>query len=86
MRRNRRRRKDRDAQGSGVIDLTRAEAPQRPVARGPASFVADQVHDRRRDAQRRASVERMLASLDDPDEREAYLRSIRGQARGAEVR
>lgn len=69
-----------------MLDLVRAEGAHRPPARGPSSFVADQAHDRRRDAQRRASVDRMLASLDSADEREAYLRSIRGQVRGATVR
>ena len=41
------------------------------------------VVDRRCQPQTRAAVDRMLASLDDPREREAYLRSIRGEAWGA---
>ena len=41
------------------------------------------VVDRRCQPQTRAAVDRMLASLDDPRERDAYLRSIRGEAWGA---
>ena len=86
MKRNRQRREERAAQSGGMVDLVRAEGAHRPPARDPSSFVADQAPDRRRDPERRASIDAMLASLDDPDEREAYLRSIRGQVRGTMVR
>lgn len=49
------------------------------VRRAPMALVVD----RRCQPQTRATVERMLAGLDDPAEREAYLRSVRGQAWGA---
>ncbi len=85
MRRNRQRRQDRAAQSGGMLDLVRAEGAHRAPARAPASFVSDRSHDRRRDPDRRETIDRMLASLD-ADERAAYLRSIRGQAKGATVR
>lgn len=69
-----------------MFGLVSAEGATRMPVRRPMMFVADQHRDRRREYQRRVTVDRMLVGLGDADEREAFLRSIRGQSRGATVR
>lgn len=51
---------------------------------GPASCATSFIayDDRRRDQERRQAVAAMLASMEDPEEREAYLRIVRGQPTG----
>lgn len=65
-------------------------AASRIHATGPTSagshrrrpvLVVDPGTERRRDPVRRAQVEAMLAVIDDPEERVAYLRNVRSQPR-----
>ena len=58
----------------------RIRAAARPGALTP-SFVADVGRNRRRDPERRALVDAMLTAIDDPDERDAFLRNVRSQPR-----
>lgn len=50
--------------------------PSTPSRASPARPLAG--HERRHDEQRREAVDAMLASLTDPDEREDFLRIVRG--------
>lgn len=64
---------------------TRSARPSAPTfamsgQRG-TTFVVDPGTDRRRDLARRAAVAAMLAACDDLDEREAFLRQVRGGVR-----
>lgn len=54
-----------------------------PRHRGPGapSYVAEPGRNRRRDHERRAAVDAMLAAIEDPDERAAFLRNVRSQPR-----
>lgn len=58
----------------------RIRAAARPGALTPA-FVTDPGRNRRRDPERRALVAAMLTAIDDPDERDAFLRNVRSQPR-----
>ena len=66
----------------GMLSLTTADGVRR---RNDAGFVPDAVADRRRNDAKRSAVDATLRSIDDPDEREAYLRIIRGLPSEAQV-
>lgn len=66
----------------GMLSLTTADGVRR---RHDAEFVSDAVDDRRRNDAKRDAVEATLRSIDDADEREAYLRIIRGLPSEARV-
>jgi hypothetical protein len=55
-------------------------------ARPSPGFVVDPDSERRRDEERRQAVEEMLIDLTDPDERAAFLASVRGQSVDAPIR
>lgn len=65
-----------------MLSLTTADGARRRV---DAGFVADSRADRRRNDAKRTAVDATLRSIDDPDEREAYLRIIRGLPSEARV-